>query len=58
MIGMICPEVLSDFDAYEGIESFFETRLKPLFPGALLYWSISNEVMDACHRSAYRLCSI
>jgi hypothetical protein len=55
---MICPEVPWDFDAFEGIELFFETRLKPPFPGALLYWSISNEVMNTCRRSAYRLSSI
>ena len=58
---MICPEVPWDFDAFEGIELFFETfetRLKRPFPGALLYWSISNEVMNTCRRSAYRLSSI
>jgi hypothetical protein len=55
---MICSEVPWDFDASEGIEFFSETRLKPLFPGALLYWSISNEVMNACRYYAYRLCSI
>jgi len=55
---MICPEVPWDFDAFEGIELFFEARLKPPFPGALLYWSISNEVMNTCRRSAYRLSSI
>jgi hypothetical protein len=55
---MICPEIPWDFDAFEGIELFFETRLEPPFRGALLYWSISNEVMNACRRSAYRLSSI
>jgi hypothetical protein len=55
---MICSEVPWDFDGFERIELFFEARLKSPFLAALLYWSISNEVMNACRRSAYPLCSI